>query len=1250
MPEIPVIPVVDQDKPKQSFKKRVTAPLLRPLTPFARFKRGQQDAHETLQNFNDNKEFASVEDEIKDFVSVLGESVATPQERYQKGVELIESRGGPNYDYNVLKNIVGNRPQTPEESKEREFTSADKIRHKALEALARAQGVKNIGGFNSLVQKLESSMTKTESKYLEFGHEPTPDEKERIMREWRKKGYSVSEYNFRPAYDDDVKYTASFSRQVPENVQRGDIGVVRQLLETCENPAQALSSLEKVGLVITKLNLEPNELGKLKELIKFSGSQGSVNFLDEYAKLPISKYLNISRHGGTYEADALLAVLQYGVEKFTPDFFEKVNVLSRYAHTPVSINSLRTYKDIVNSEDKFTFLTTGLARGYIESYRIKLDDVVNLDHETTSKLNILMQSNVKLGLGYGYDNNILSINTSSLREIIDSQEVKSIIDSPDKQQFLQIVREMTNQKIDVKKVESMYEDKEAIVTAYSVLVSNGLIDLSRGYNRPELALETTLKFLENERVRGAIEDPNFSKFLYQLKKDGIQIKPIDNVNYARHDIFEIYRYRDLIELAGENIFDYARLAAEGDVADGDMRDKLNGYGFLWSNTSLIKELQTLGFGTDKLLDTNWIREVTNMPLMKEGVIPSVNDHKRDEWIIDVLLIPHSLQVKMISEPGYSNLGDTISTKKNFDEGIHRIASVIRENEWMQDEEMVPLVLYVVSSSDELLTTERLELANKVVSIAGKNSVSIVSEYEEFKKMHPDKSIENSVILEYAQKFNHPEVSKNLALRKGHKIFGEFLSIDSYMLTKGITEGSVSKEDMQEVGITKTGEEGLVQLEGIMQNFAFSLTSNEFNSDMLKNKSFSDFFKAYVRFNISSWGRHDSNSFLKTISTYEQIKKGQPEILKTDLPSSGVVEVEKIDRSQPAEQPFTESFLSRYGTLAKNIQCALDVSSQPRAFSTMAKIIDEKRLEVIDSLTQDLNNNDNPKAQQHIQQRIDKLRSVNPSDMKLFQANFADLAQEKAFHDLLMQSVFLYTLKKFPEQQERMTAALAGSPNVDSISSMLDFTEHMTTKEAWQEYFTDKRARKSFQNILDTKEINDGLARLVKSGNETKDVSLVEFTPTRGLLMEFSGHMADACWASKYDSTARQFPNMSTVVMQDVSKDVPKPLGSSILIETTAYDGTDLLVIRGLNPLESYINHVKVPDFYKKYTDYVKRIAEQKGRKAAIVIDKHSGGAATNRPLLFNFLVEQKKDLVQIPVSIDDTTFNGYNISNYTYLL
>ena len=153
-------------------------------------------------------------------------------------------------------------------------------------------------------------------------------------------------------------------------------------------------------------------------------------------------------------------------------------------------------------------------------------------------------------------------------------------------------------------------------------------------------------------------------------------------------------------------------------------------------------------------------------------------------------------------------------------------------------------------------------------------------------------------------------------------------------------------------------------------------------------------------------------------------------------------------------------------------------------------------------------------------------------------------------------------------------------------------------------------------------------------------------------MEFSGHIADACWASKYGSMAEEFPNFSaTIMVQNRGTKNERLAGASMMIETTGEDGTPLLVIRGLNPIENVINGVQVEDFFDKFIDYAQKIADKTKRKLAIVIDDHSGGSATNRPALFDFLNKKRISLEQVKLdSTKGTTFNGYDITSDTYLL
>jgi hypothetical protein len=153
-------------------------------------------------------------------------------------------------------------------------------------------------------------------------------------------------------------------------------------------------------------------------------------------------------------------------------------------------------------------------------------------------------------------------------------------------------------------------------------------------------------------------------------------------------------------------------------------------------------------------------------------------------------------------------------------------------------------------------------------------------------------------------------------------------------------------------------------------------------------------------------------------------------------------------------------------------------------------------------------------------------------------------------------------------------------------------------------------------------------------------------------MEVSGSLADACWQDRNeDLIALEHPNFTSVtfVQNPETKD-ERIAGACLLIESEALEGGQpLLVIRGLNPLENVINRLSVEDFYQKFTEYCEGIAERGGRKLAIVIDDHSGGSATNRPALFQYLSRLELRKVMLKFN-QDTEFNGYVIANKTFLV
>ena len=52
------------------------------------------------------------------------------------------------------------------------------------------------------------------------------------------------------------------------------------------------------------------------------------------------------------------------------------------------------------------------------------------------------------------------------------------------------------------------------------------------------------------------------------------------------------------------------------------------------------------------------------------------------------------------------------------------------------------------------------------------------------------------------------------------------------------------------------------------------------------------------------------------------------------------------------------------------------------------------------------------------------------------------------------------------------------------------------------------------------------------------------------------------------------------------------VGAFMLIEGESYLGEPLLIIRGLNPIENFINKVEVEEFYEAAISYVKNVAKK----------------------------------------------------------
>lgn len=502
----------------------------------------------------------------------------------------------------------------------------------------------------------------------------------------------------------------------------------------------------------------------------------------------------------------------------------------------------------------------------------------------------------------------------------------------------------------------------------------------------------------------------------------------------------------------------------------------------------------------------------------------------------------------------------------------------------------------------------------------------------------------SDIVEVQQAFN----VKDRPLDFTYNLFGNFSNRELYFIAKEVYENGTL-----DLGITKDKEAGLEQLREKIFEFKQDILKPDFDAKVLQESDFhKGLYKALTRFAQSEWGSHDDEDFGEMVDAFIKVQnEGEIAPLPEDYQSSGEVRINKVNKEAQDNFQYSEQFLNRYDTLKSSLEDAMSLFGEKKPLSHMSSQIEAKRNGVIADLEVRLEALENPKAQENLKKRIENLKSLDLRSVKSFQDNFATLSQFKEFHKELRQSVFYYALAKRENAREIADSLVSKErPSLDDVSAMINLVSHIVNQETWRKYFTSKKSVNAFGEITSVKALQEEFARA--QNQESTGTTSLEFVPTRGLLMEFSGHIADACWASKYENIAKKFPNFSTIVMvQNRGTKHERLAGASMVLETKSEDSEDLLIIRGLNPIENLINALQVKDFYEKFTDYVKGIAEKSGKKVGIVIDDHAGGSATNRPALYDFLEAKKEELENIKLaSADDTTFNGYDIAGSVYLV
>lgn len=501
----------------------------------------------------------------------------------------------------------------------------------------------------------------------------------------------------------------------------------------------------------------------------------------------------------------------------------------------------------------------------------------------------------------------------------------------------------------------------------------------------------------------------------------------------------------------------------------------------------------------------------------------------------------------------------------------------------------------------------------------------------------------------------PNKAMEASLDVSFDIFGDFLTLEMYDLVDSIFTAQ-NNGGLAQFGITAHGPEGLKQLKEKIRQLKAGFRRPDFQGEQLEHDWIAALFKNYVRYENSEWGEHGNENFELTVDKHRAFRmQGLIKDLPPAYAPSEVLRVDKVDRAKQFAHQYSEPFTNRFKVLRQSIVEARALVDQKKPLNLLSAELEDIKAKLLEGLQAKLaklsaQENAKPQAVEHLQKSINQLTETDFRSVSGFEKNFNVLVQYKEFEPSLRKFVFYLAFHAYRDQRWLADAKLSGQePDLDKLSWTLEFIDHITNQETRKKYFKDEKAKDNFLKITSARALAEEYAQV--QNQDVLGQTSLQFIPTRGLLMEFSGHIADACWASKEDSLAKNHPNKSAMIMvQNPDSKDERLAGSCILIEAKSAKGDDLLIIRGLNPIENLATAISTASFYEQTTAYLKEVAKKLNRKLAIVVDDHRGGSGSNRQSVFDYLrANAMKKNVKL-ASEDETTFNDYNIVDNCYLV
>lgn len=433
--------------------------------------------------------------------------------------------------------------------------------------------------------------------------------------------------------------------------------------------------------------------------------------------------------------------------------------------------------------------------------------------------------------------------------------------------------------------------------------------------------------------------------------------------------------------------------------------------------------------------------------------------------------------------------------------------------------------------------------------------------------------------------------------------------------------------------------------------------------ILQSDAHLEAFKEIVRYNDTEWdaGRPSDELIviLKRILSQSEISS----IYTDTITESDVIEIRATD-IRLTDSMERVDVIEKYSLLRQELNNVASAAgnrfSNPTVLADITTALNEDVGVILQKCTADIleskplgsiecvNKQTLLRQLETVRKTINSQLASGNIDIDTYTEIFPILSKHKKLHANLRKLAFALTFQcRLPLQS--MFTKLPERPNINAIEQIDYFINEEVVGNIFKDVFAQDHVAQKFKRMCKTGPISMDMH---KESSIIESTRKIQFIPTRGALREFAAYIGDSCYTLQGKLMSEEHPNVTAIIMKQINRGTGEErfVGSSLLIDTTDVNGNRVAVIRALNPIENIINKLSVSDFYNQFTNYIKTVTQGDYSRVGIVIDNRAGGAATNRPMLFNYLKRLRDDgvLKLMPISKEDTVINGFDISDKVY--